>query len=176
VANELTPPPDDPPAADPTPPHPAAPGDDPDAIVPGAPSRGRRIAVAAIAIVVVAAMLAQLWPDAAIEPAPVAAADGDPETVTILAGAPASIDPAKHGDLGSASYVTQLFETLTAVDPSLTVRPALAESWSVEEGGTRVVFTLREGLTFSDGSSLTASDVVRSWRRLFNPAEPSPLA
>ena len=112
-----------------------------------------------------------------IEPAPVAAAaDEDPETVTILAGAPASIDPAKHGDLGSASYVTQLFETLTAVDPSLTVRPALAESWSVEEGGTRVVFTLRDGLTFSDGSSLTATDVVRSWRRLFDPREPSPLA
>ena len=152
-------------------------GEDPFAIEPASPSRARRLAVAAIAVVVAVAMVAQLWPDARIEPAPVAAAaDDDPETVTILAGAPASIDPAKHGDLGSASYVTQLFETLTAVDPSLSVRPALAESWSVEEGGTRVVFTLRDGLTFSDGSSLTATDVVRSWRRLFDPREPSPLA
>ncbi len=152
-------------------------GDDPFAIEPARPSRARRLAVAAIAVVVAVTMVAQLWPDPGIEPAPVAAAaDDDPETVTILAGAPASIDPAKHGDLGSASYVTQLFETLTAVDPSLAVRPALAESWSVEEGGTRVVFTLRDGLTFSDGSSLTATDVVRSWRRLFDPREPSPLA
>jgi oligopeptide transport system substrate-binding protein len=130
---------------------------------------------AGVALVVVVAMLARLWPDAPVAPPQVAAAD-DPETVTILAGTPASIDPAKHGDLGSASYVSQLFETLTAVDPSLTVRPALAESWTIEDGGRRVVFTLRDGLTFSDGSSLTASDVVRSWRRLFNPREPSPLA
>jgi len=131
--------------------------------------------VAAIAVFVAAAMLIQFWP--ATESGPertVTAAAGD--TVTIVAGAPASVDPAKHGDLGSASYVSQLFESLTAVDPTLTVRPALAESWSVEDEGRRVVFTLRPGLTFSDGSSLTAPDVVRSWQRLFLPGEPSPLA
>jgi ABC-type transport system substrate-binding protein len=94
----------------------------------------------------------------------------------ILAGAPASIDPAKHGDLGSASFVSQLYESLTAVDPSLTVRPALAESWTIEDEGRRVTFTLREGLAFSDGSPLTAGDVVHSWRRLFQPGDPSPLA
>ena len=66
--------------------------------------------------------------------------------MTILAGAPASIDPAHHGDLGSASYVSQLYETLTAVDPSLAIRPALAESWVVEDDGRRVTFTLRPDL------------------------------
>ncbi len=135
----------------------------------------RRLIVAAIAVLVVLAMVAQVWPTGDGGPVSPAAA-ADPGTVTILAGTPASIDPAKHGDLGSASYVSQLYETLTAVDPTLTVRPALAESWSVENGGTKVVFTLRDGLTFSDGSSLTAADVVRSWRRLFLPREPSPLA
>jgi oligopeptide transport system substrate-binding protein len=152
------------------------PGDEPPVLEREVPPSGRRRLLAgALALLVIGALVAQAWP--AGEPgrvAPVAAAD--PETVTILAGTPASIDPAKHGDLGSATYVSQLFETLTAVDPTLTVRPALAESWTVEEGGTRVVFTLREGLTFSDGSALTASDVVRSWRRLFDPREPSPLA
>ncbi|HEX5829274.1 MAG TPA: peptide ABC transporter substrate-binding protein [Candidatus Limnocylindrales bacterium] len=152
------------------------PGDEPPVLEREVPPSGRRRLLAgALALLVVGALVAQGWP--AGEPgrvAPVAAAD--PETVTILAGTPASIDPAKHGDLGSATYVSQLFETLTAVDPTLTVRPALAESWTVEDGGTRVVFTLREGLAFSDGSALTASDVVRSWRRLFDPREPSPLA
>jgi ABC-type oligopeptide transport system substrate-binding subunit len=144
---------------------------------PVAPVDRRRfgLVLGAIAVLVVVAMLAQLWPLNPPAPGRVVAA-ADPDTVTILAGTPASIDPAKHGDLGSASYVSQLFETLTAVDPTLTVRPALAESWSVENDGTRVVFTLREGLEFSDGSSLTAPDVVRSWRRLFDPREPSPLA
>ncbi len=39
-----------------------------------------------------------------------------------------------------------------------------------------MTFTLRPGLTFSDGTPLSADDVVRSWRRLFIPGEPSPLA
>lgn len=139
----------------------------------GRSTRGRAM-LGVVAALVVVAMLVRLWPAAVPSSDRVSAAD--PTTVSILAGAPASIDPARHGDLGSASYVSQLFESLTAVDPSLTVRPALAESWSIEDGGKRVVFTLRSGLRFSDGSALTASDVVRSWRRLFNPASPSPLA
>ena len=87
--------------------------------------------------------------------APIAVAAADPGTVTIVAGTPASIDPARHGDLGSASFVSQLYETLTAVDPSLTVRPALAESWAVDDDGRQVTFTLREASTFSDGTPLT---------------------
>ena len=105
-----------------------------------------------------------------------AAAATDPSTVTVLAGAPSSIDPAHHGDLTSASYVSQLYETLTAVDPSLEIQPALAESWTIADGARQVTFTLRPDLQFSDGTPLHADDVVRSWRRLFNPNDPSPLA
>ena len=144
---------------------------------PSPPSRARRIAVAALAVALAGAMVVGLWPSGVGvpgAPSPVAAAD--PGTVTILAGSPASLDPAYHGDLGSASFISQLFETLTAVDPSLAVRPALAESWTVEDEGRRVTFTLRPGLQFSDGTPLTADDVVHSWRRLFNPNAPSPLA
>ena len=94
----------------------------------------------------------------------------------IVAGAPTSIDPAKHGDLGSASFVSQLYETLTAVDTSLAVRPALAESWAVDRRGTTGDLHAAPGLEFSDGSPLRASDVVHSWQRLFQPGDPSPLA
>jgi oligopeptide transport system substrate-binding protein len=144
---------------------------------PSPPSRARRVAVAALAVALAGAMVVGMWPNGVGTPgapSPVAAADAD--VVTILAGSPASLDPAYHGDLGSASFISQLFETLTAVDPSLTVRPALAESWIVEDEGRRVTFTLRPGLQFSDGTPLTADDVVHSWRRLFNPDAPSPLA
>ena len=139
------------------------------------PSGRRQLALGGLALLVAIAMLVQLWPrSGGGGPSPVVAAD--PGSVTIIAGTPASLDPAKHGDLGSASYVSQLYETLTAVDPTLTVRPALAESWTVKNDGTRVVFTLRDGLEFSDGTPLTAADVVHSWRRLFAPGDPSPLA
>jgi ABC-type oligopeptide transport system substrate-binding subunit len=136
-------------------------------------SRGRRLLLAVLSLLVAMAMLVQLLP-AIGSPQAVQAAASD--TVTILAGEPASIDPAYHGDSGSANYVSQLYETLTAVDPQLVIRPALAQTWVVSDGGTRVTFTLRDGLAFSDGSPLKASDVVHSWRRLFRAGGFSPLA
>ena len=137
-------------------------------------SRGRRIAGAALALGVAATMLIGLWPRATGSVPTASAADSG--VVNVVAGAPASLDPARHGDLGSASFISQLYETLTAVDPTLTVRPALAESWVVSDEGRRVTFTLRPDLTFSDGTPLTAADVVHSWRRLFDATSPSPLA
>lgn len=103
---------------------------------------------------------------------PVGAAD---RPVRILAGEPSTLDPAAVGDAGSVAVIAQLFETLTAFDADRELQPALAESWRLEEGGRRIVFQLRDGLTFSDGSALRASDVVRSWMRLIDPAAPSPL-
>jgi ABC-type oligopeptide transport system substrate-binding subunit len=94
----------------------------------------------------------------------------------ILTGTPDSLDPAVQGDAGSAAISAQLFESLTTFDANLDLRPALAESWTFDEGGRTITFRLRPDLTFSDGSPLRASDVVRSWLRLINPAQPSPLA
>ena len=146
---------------------------------PGAPpapgSRWRRAVLALVALVAALALVVRLLPVPLVSTTdPTAAASAG--TVTVLAGSPTSIDPARHNDLGSAQYVSQLYETLTAVDPSLNIRPALAASWQVSGNGTRVTFTLRPNLEFSDGSPLTASDVVHSWRRLFTPGSPSPLA
>jgi oligopeptide transport system substrate-binding protein len=106
-------------------------------------------------------------------PAARAAARDD---VRILADSPATLDPALQSDIGSARVSAQLFESLTAFDEKLTLRPALAASWDVSSDGRRVVFHMRTGLSFSDGSALTASDVVRSWLRLIAPAHPSPLS
>jgi oligopeptide transport system substrate-binding protein len=112
----------------------------------------------------------------AIWPVPAAVRGADTDEVSISSGEPTSYDPAAQGDIGSAAVTAQIFEGLTAVDPGLSVRPALASSWDVSDGGRRIVFHLRPGLKFSDGSSLTAADVVRSWLRLIDPARPSPLA
>jgi peptide/nickel transport system substrate-binding protein len=45
--------------------------------------------------------------------------------------------------------------------------PALAESWQVSEDKLRIVFTLREGLKWSDGEPLTADDVVFSYNDIY---------
>jgi len=101
---------------------------------------------------------------------------GAERTARIFLGEPATLDPAAAGDAGSAAVIAQVFESLTAIDPSQALRPALAERWELRDEGRTIVFTLRDGLRFSDGTELSAADVRRSWLRVVDPAAPSPLA
>ena len=96
-------------------------------------------------------------------------------TARIAVSAPSQLDPAASGDAESSAVIAQFFETLTALDDSLALQPALAESWRVDDSGQRMVFRLRPDLLFSDGTPLRASDVVRSWLRVIDPDAPSPL-
>jgi oligopeptide transport system substrate-binding protein len=94
----------------------------------------------------------------------------------IAVAEPATLDPAAAGDAGSAAFIAQLFESLTAFDPSLALRPALAERWEVSADRRTITFVLRPDISFSDGAPIRAADVVRSWLRVVDPAAPSPLA
>lgn len=49
------------------------------------------------------------------------------------------------------------------------LEPDLAAEWSVSDDGTAWRFTLREGVTWHDGSALSADDVVFSLRRAIDP-------
>ncbi|SDB10052.1 ABC transporter substrate-binding protein [Butyrivibrio sp. INlla16] len=49
---------------------------------------------------------------------------------------------------------------------SAVVLPSLAKDWEVSDDGMTYTFHLREGVTFSNGSPLTASDVLYSFTRL----------
>jgi peptide/nickel transport system substrate-binding protein/oligopeptide transport system substrate-binding protein len=71
----------------------------------------------------------------------------------------------------------QVFDGLVAYDPNMsTVRPAVAERWDILDDGTRFVFHLRSGVTFHDGSQLTANSFVSSWTRLADPNGSAPFA
>jgi peptide/nickel transport system substrate-binding protein len=54
------------------------------------------------------------------------------------------------------------------------LEPELATSWKVESGGRSIVFRLREGLAFSDGSPFSAEDVSYTMQVLMDPALHSP--
>ncbi len=56
------------------------------------------------------------------------------------------------------------------------VKPDLAESWDVEQGGLVWTFHLRDNLRWSDDRRLTAADLRRSWLRALAPATGAPLA
>lgn len=94
----------------------------------------------------------------------------------LAASAPTSWDPARISDAGSAGTLTQVFDSLTALDADNQVQPALATHWETSDGGRQMTFHMRDGITFSDGRPITAGDVVNSWLRVLDPAHPSPLA
>jgi peptide/nickel transport system substrate-binding protein len=49
-------------------------------------------------------------------------------------------------------------------------RPELATEWRVSNGGKRILFTLREGLRYSDGTPFSADDVAYTMQQLMDPA------
>ena len=54
------------------------------------------------------------------------------------------------------------------------IQPDLAESWEISPDQTRITFTLRPDLRWSDGVPLTADDVVFTYRDvIFNPKIPA---
>jgi len=80
-----------------------------------------------------------------------------------------SIDPGEAPDSLLRRNLTRLlFDTLVVVDENGAIQPSLADSWNSSAGGQRWQFTLRHGITFSDGSALT-SDVVAAALRKANP-------
>jgi peptide/nickel transport system substrate-binding protein len=85
-----------------------------------------------------------------------------------LANDPLSISPWGGGSGNDQLYVTrQIFDTLTEQDPKTgQVLPFLAAKWSVNASATQFSFTLRSGVTFSDGSPLTAQVVADNFNEI----------
>ena len=52
-----------------------------------------------------------------------------------------------------------VFNGLVTLEKDLTVRGDLAKDWTVEDEGKSIRFTLREGVTFHNGTKFTAQDV-----------------
>ena len=99
--------------------------------------------------------------------APMAAA-GPP--LRYLAGPAGTLDPAFIADAGDVQLLLQLYAGLTRLDETGEPYPSLASGWEISDDGRTYEFAIREGLTFSDGTPLTAEDVRRSWLRLLDPA------
>ncbi|MBA3852057.1 MAG: hypothetical protein H0X59_06785, partial [Chloroflexi bacterium] len=128
-------------------------------------SSGRFAAAVIAALLIVSAVLAFVLVPRDVAPA--VGADRPDEVDAVIAGsAPLSWDPQLAGDAASAATLAQVYEGLTAFDAQSQVQPALARAWSIEDDGRRLVFQLRPGITFSDGTPVTGADVVASWLRL----------
>jgi len=130
----------------------------------------RRALDSRAALGVTAALLASTLLGSGCSPAPRAEAPGRERpvrggTLRIVEEEPLSLDPRQSASVYDSLPINQIFDTLVTVDPSLTVRPGLAETWTISRDGTEYVFTLRQGVRFHDGSALTADDVAFSIER-----------
>ncbi|WP_376087825.1 ABC transporter substrate-binding protein [Roseomonas sp. CCTCC AB2023176] len=85
-------------------------------------------------------------------------------------------DPPRSTARSAGEVVYMLSDTLVSLDwDQRTVRPGLAESWTVSEDGKLYTFRLRRDVTFCDGKPFTARDVVYSINRWINPETRSPV-
>lgn len=96
------------------------------------------------------------------------AAEGGVLAVGALAPS-TEVDPVTGFDGTSIAIFQLVNEYLIWLEPDFTLRPQLAESWAPEQDGQRWVVTLRQGVTFSDGTPFDAAAVVASFDRLLDP-------
>ena len=89
-------------------------------------------------------------------------------------GEPDSLDPARAEPGGRGGQaIIQVYETLVArpvegvdFEPALATEVPTQENGLVSEDGLTYTFPIREGVTFHDGTDLTADDVKYSWDRV----------
>ncbi len=82
------------------------------------------------------------------------------------------LDPANATDADSLLVVEYLYEGLVKLDADGLV-PALAESWEVSDDGLDYIFTLRQGVTFHDGTPFNADAVIANFNRWFDKDNPA---
>jgi len=88
-----------------------------------------------------------------------------------------SIDPTQIEGIPEHRVYMALFEGLVTYDPKTAKAvPGVAESWTYSSNNTVLTFTLRNGITWSDGTPITAQTVVDSWLYTLNPIRASEYA
>jgi peptide/nickel transport system substrate-binding protein len=87
--------------------------------------------------------------------------------------ASATLDPVMINDGQGLILLSQVGQFLTLSNPDLTLSPALAAEWSANSDASEWTFKLDPAAKFSDGSPVTAADVVATIERLVDPANNS---
>ncbi|MFD4157602.1 ABC transporter substrate-binding protein [Streptomyces hydrogenans] len=86
---------------------------------------------------------------------------------------PYTLDYALAYDYPPNTVLANVCEQLLRVTPDLKIEPGLAVKWAQPDPRT-LVYTLRSGVKFHDGTVMTADDVVASLKRQMDPATGSP--
>lgn len=78
---------------------------------------------------------------------------------------PQTMDPHAVNAAPVLSFLNNVYEGLVRRGPDMSEEPSLATAWDALPDGAGWRFTLREGVTFHDGATFNADDVVFSYDR-----------
>ncbi len=109
-------------------------------------------------------------------PVPTAASSEPTGRLRVASEIPVQLDPAFASSDAEILILNHVYDYLVDIDATNTVVPRLAREWTISEDGLRYRLVLAPGITFHDGSSLTATDVVWTFNRLRDPALQLPTA
>lgn len=79
-----------------------------------------------------------------------------------------NLDPHLATAFQTIDALDLVYDTLFELDPHLEIQPNLATGWEYDDEGTELTLTLREGVTFHDGSPFTSADVQASLERILD--------
>ncbi len=86
---------------------------------------------------------------------------------------PKALDPAAVTAVNDFRILMNVYDGLVRYKSgTLEVEPALATSWEISEDGTEYTFSLREGVTFHDGSAFDADAVKFNFDRMLDESHP----
>jgi peptide/nickel transport system substrate-binding protein len=86
---------------------------------------------------------------------------------------PKALDPAQVTAVNDFRIMMNLYDGLVRyADGTLEVEPSLASEWSISEDGTVYTFTLRDDVSFHDGSEFDAEAVVFNFERMLDEDHP----
>ena len=73
-----------------------------------------------------------------------------------------SLDPTTYTDSMAFNVGEAIMNQVIEIDPDNKPIPSLFESWEASDGGAKWVFKVRQGVTFHNGKTLDAEDIIYS--------------
>lgn len=96
--------------------------------------------------------------------------------LTAAIGEASNLIPWTSSDSASHAVSGHIYNGLLKYDKDLNLTGDLAESWNVSDDGLTMTFHLKKGVKWSDGSELTAHDVMATFKTITDPETLSPYS
>ena len=97
-------------------------------------------------------------------------------TLRVACQPPAVLDPHFAAIASEEMINHQIYDWLVTLDEHNQPTPDLATEWEMSEDGRTWTFTIRKGVKFSNGTSLTVDDIIYSFQRLCDPKVGAPTS